>query len=105
MSEKVISVTEAARNFADCVNRTRYQGTTFVLHKNGVPVARIVPEPAKPEPPKRKRQRSGNGPAVIEALRKAREESGLTDEDFELWRRDLKAARAALVPQADKWQS
>jgi prevent-host-death family protein len=38
-----ISVTEAARNFADCVNRARYQGTTFILHKNGVPVARIAP--------------------------------------------------------------
>jgi len=40
-----ISVTEASRNFADCVNRARYQGTTFILHKNGVAVARIVPEP------------------------------------------------------------
>jgi prevent-host-death family protein len=39
----VISVTQAARNFADCVNRVRYQGTSFVLHKNGVPVARLVP--------------------------------------------------------------
>jgi len=44
MREQAISVTEAARNFADCINRARYQGTTFVLHKNGVPVARIVPE-------------------------------------------------------------
>jgi hypothetical protein len=25
MSEKAISVTEAARNFADCVNRAHYQ--------------------------------------------------------------------------------
>jgi antitoxin (DNA-binding transcriptional repressor) of toxin-antitoxin stability system len=39
-----ISVTEAARNFADCINRVRYQGTSFILHKNGVAVARIVPE-------------------------------------------------------------
>jgi prevent-host-death family protein len=43
MKELVISVTQAARRFADCVNRVRYQGTSFVLHKNGVPVARIVP--------------------------------------------------------------
>jgi prevent-host-death family protein len=48
MKEQAISVTEAARNFADCINRARYQGTTFVLHKNGVPVARIVPESNKP---------------------------------------------------------
>lgn len=39
-----ISVTEAARNFADCINRARYQGTSFILHKNGMAVARIVPE-------------------------------------------------------------
>jgi antitoxin (DNA-binding transcriptional repressor) of toxin-antitoxin stability system len=43
-----ISVTEASRNFADCLNRARYQGTTFVLHKNGVAVARIVPERKAP---------------------------------------------------------
>jgi prevent-host-death family protein len=43
MKELTISVTQAARRFADCVNRVRYQGTSFVLHKNGVPVARIVP--------------------------------------------------------------
>ncbi len=39
-----ITVTDASRNFADCINRARYQGTTFILHKNGVAVARIVPE-------------------------------------------------------------
>jgi prevent-host-death family protein len=39
-----MSVTEASRNFADCINRVRYQGVTFILHRNGVPVARIVPE-------------------------------------------------------------
>jgi antitoxin (DNA-binding transcriptional repressor) of toxin-antitoxin stability system len=38
-----ISVTEAARNFADCVNRVRYQGATFLLYKSGVPVAELVP--------------------------------------------------------------
>jgi antitoxin (DNA-binding transcriptional repressor) of toxin-antitoxin stability system len=100
MSEKAISVTEAARNFADCINRVHYQGTTFVLHKNGTAVARIVPEgqPAEEE-------KTGNGPALIEALRKAREESGLTPEDAEMWLRDLHAARAALMPVRDKWGS
>ena len=47
MQTRSISVTEAARNFSDCVNRARYQGVTFILHRNGVPVARIVPEEAK----------------------------------------------------------
>ncbi len=39
-----ITVTEASRKFADCINRVRYQGTTFLLHKNGVAVARLAPE-------------------------------------------------------------
>jgi prevent-host-death family protein len=43
MQELAISVTQAARRFADCINRVHYQGASFVLHKNGVPVARIVP--------------------------------------------------------------
>ena len=48
MKKTVISVTDAARNFADCVNRVRYQNLTFVLVKSGVPVARLVPADAKP---------------------------------------------------------
>ena len=35
MRKTTISVTEAARNFADCVNRAHYQNVTFVLLKNG----------------------------------------------------------------------
>lgn len=89
MSEHSISVTEAARNFADCINRARYQGTTFVLHKNGVPVARIVPEARKPR----------TGREIAAALAKAR----LTDEEFAEWRSDLKAARKILLPPVDKW--
>ena len=47
MIKTVISVTEAARNFADCVNRAHYQNVTYVLLKNGVPVARLVPDGQK----------------------------------------------------------
>jgi prevent-host-death family protein len=90
MSTKAISVTEAARNFADCVNRVRYQGTSFVLEKNGVPVARIVPEEIK----------DNTGRAIAESLSKV----CLTDEEFAAWRRDLKAARKILLPPVDKWQ-
>jgi antitoxin (DNA-binding transcriptional repressor) of toxin-antitoxin stability system len=43
MKTEIISVTEAARNFAECVNRVRYQRVTFVLVKNGVRVARLEP--------------------------------------------------------------
>ena len=47
MKMTTISVTEAARNFADCVNRAHYQNVTFVLLKNGSPVARLVPDGEK----------------------------------------------------------
>lgn len=36
-------MTEAARNFAEYINRIRYQGMTYLLLKNGSPVARMVP--------------------------------------------------------------
>ena len=41
MKKTMISVTEAARNFADRVNRAHYQNVTFVLVKNGAPFARF----------------------------------------------------------------
>ena len=43
MDETLISVTFAARKFSDCINRIRYQGASFLLEKNGVPVARLIP--------------------------------------------------------------
>lgn len=43
MKDRVISVTEASRNFAECVNRVRYQGLSYLLVKNGTLVARLVP--------------------------------------------------------------
>lgn len=90
-----ISVTEAARNFADCINRARYQGTTFVLHKNGIPVARIVPE--------EKKATTGRDLAV--ALRERLKDVHLSEEEATAWRRDLESARKALLPPVDKWQS
>jgi antitoxin (DNA-binding transcriptional repressor) of toxin-antitoxin stability system len=90
MSEKVITVTEAARNFADCINRAHYQGMTFVLQKNGVPVARIVPE----------REKESTGRSIAAALAKVR----LTDAEFAAWRHDLAEARKILLPPVDKWQ-
>jgi len=88
MSEKAITVTEAARNFADCVNRVRYQGTTFVLHKNGVPVARIVPEDRKPN----------TGRELAAALRESLKDVHLSKEEATAWLHDLEEARKALLP-------
>jgi antitoxin (DNA-binding transcriptional repressor) of toxin-antitoxin stability system len=90
MKKTPISVTEAARNFADCVNRVRYQNVTFVLIKNGLPVARLVPEKMK----------TGSVRKLAAALR----EFDLSPEEARAWRRDLRAARRSLQPPVDKWR-
>jgi prevent-host-death family protein len=86
----VISVTEAARNFADCVNRAHYQGVTFVLVKNGAPVARIVPHEGK----------TCTGKDLAEALRDVK----LSTENAKAWHRDLKKGRKILKAPENKWQ-
>ena len=90
MKKTSISVTEAARNFADCVNRVRYQNMTFILLKNGTPVARLVPETKK----------AGSIQKLAAALR----EFDLSPEEARAWRRDLRTAQRVLKPPADKWQ-
>jgi antitoxin (DNA-binding transcriptional repressor) of toxin-antitoxin stability system len=90
MKVTTITVTEAARNFADCVNRAHYQNRAFVLLKNGVPYARIVPAVSK----------RCNGRELAEALANTR----LTAAEARAWHRDLKAARKSLKTPLDKWQ-
>jgi len=63
---------------------------TFILHKNGVPVARILPEEKK---------RPSTGRDIAAALAKVR----LSPEESAAWRDDLAAARTSLIPQSDKW--
>jgi hypothetical protein len=90
MKEERISVTEASRNFADCVNRAHCQKVTFVLFKNGVRVARIVPDGAE----------TCTAGDLAEALKKVE----LSPAEFRAWSRDLRKARKALKPQPDKWR-
>lgn len=90
MKNTSISVTEAARNFADCVNRAHYQNVTFVLLKNGSPVARLVPDRAK----------LCAGEDLAEALNNA----DLPEDDARSWRRDLKRGRRILKAPADRWR-
>jgi prevent-host-death family protein len=45
--EKTITVTEAARHFADVVERTHRRRESTLVLKKGKPVARIVPVPAR----------------------------------------------------------
>jgi len=89
MKTKIISVTEAARNFADCVNRVHYQNMTFVLLKNGSPFARLVPDDEK----------VCVGRELAEALRKTE----LPEEEARAWHRELQAARKILKTPADRW--
>ena len=90
MKKTSISVTEAARNFADCVNRVRYQNMTFVLLKNGKPVARLIPE----------KEKICLGRDLARVLR----EVDLPTDEAVSWNRDLKRARKSLKPQPDKWR-
>ena len=90
MKNQIISVTEAARNFADCINRARYQRQTFVLVKNGVPVATLGPA----TPPV---CRGSDLAAAVAA-------GGLSPEEAAAWRRDLESARKDIKPPVDRWQ-
>jgi hypothetical protein len=89
MKKTSISVTEAARNFADCVNRAYYQNTTFVLLRNGLPVAQLVPGGEK----------VCRGADLEEVLSRV----SLTDEEARLWRKDLGSSRKAIKPPVNKW--
>lgn len=82
MRKSSISVTEAARNFADYVNRARYQNASFVLLKNGTPVARLVPEGEK----------VCSGLELAQVLASTR----LSREEATGWARDMRAGRKSL---------
>lgn len=90
MRKTIISVTEAARNFADCVNRAHYQNVTFVLLKNGSPVARLVPDSEK----------ICTGRDLAEALGRTE----LSKEEAAAWNRERRDARKMLKPPTDKWR-
>ena len=94
MDHVSISVTEASRNFAECVNRVRYQGASFLLHKSGAPIARIVP--AESQPPK--------GRELAAALQKALEGVHVGEEEATSWLHDLEQARGSLQPQGRPWR-
>ena len=83
-------MTDAARNFADCVNRVHYQNVTFVLFKNGSPVARLVPD----------HEKVCLGRDLAEALAKAQ----LSVDEAKAWFRDLRTARKRLKAPAKKWR-
>jgi antitoxin (DNA-binding transcriptional repressor) of toxin-antitoxin stability system len=90
MKKTNITVTDAARNFADCVNRVHYQNVTFVLLKNGEPFARLVPD----------NEKVCVGRDLAEALAK----TDLSKSEARAWRRDLRTSRKNLRAPDDKWR-
>jgi len=90
MTKTSMSVTEAARNFADCINRAHYQNVTFVLLKNGKPVARLVPD----------NEKVCLGRDLAEALAK----TDLPQNEARGSRRHLRAVRKKLKAPDDKWE-
>jgi antitoxin (DNA-binding transcriptional repressor) of toxin-antitoxin stability system len=89
MKKTRITVTEVARNFAECVNRVHYQNVTFVLLKNGEPFARLVPV----------NEKVCAGRDLADALSKA----GLPEKEARAWRRDLRTARRRLKAPSNRW--
>jgi hypothetical protein len=87
---KRISVTEAARNFADLINRAFYRNETTVLIRNGVAVAHIAPGEPLGIPASEARVRWKAMPRLGKA------EAAAMD-------RDIKAARRALPPVRSPW--
>jgi hypothetical protein len=90
MKETDITVTEAARNFSDCVSRAHYQNITFRLLKNGKPIARLAPDHEKV--------------CFGGDLAKVLENIELTADEAKAWHSDLRAARKALKAPTAKWR-
>jgi prevent-host-death family protein len=90
MADRTISVTEAARNFSDLVNRVFYTGESATLVRGGVPVVRMIPA----------------GPPVCPASRLAAAWPTLphlTAADARRLAADIAAARATLPAPGDPW--
>lgn len=90
MKKTVISVTEAARNFSNCLNRAHYQNVTFVLLKNGTPFARLTPD----------HEKVCLGRDLAAALANVE----LPRDEALAWRRDLLAGRKKLKAPGDRWR-
>ena len=46
--DTVITATDLARSLSDILNRVRYKGETFVIQRNGEPIATLAPSGPKP---------------------------------------------------------
>lgn len=84
--EHRISATELARRLGDVLGRVRYRGDSFVVERNGDPIARVVPLPVG----------AGTLGEALSAWRSAGEpEAAFAD--------DLERVGAADRPPEDPW--
>jgi antitoxin (DNA-binding transcriptional repressor) of toxin-antitoxin stability system len=90
---RTVSVTEAARHFADYINRVAYKGESFTLMRGKKPVAELTPSP--------RGRRLGELPAMFASL------PHLDPGDADAFAADIEAARAELArhPVRDPWES
>jgi antitoxin (DNA-binding transcriptional repressor) of toxin-antitoxin stability system len=84
-----ISSTELARRLGDVLGRVRYLGDTFVIERNGDPVARLGPLP-------------GASPVTLREALRAWTEAGPPDPDFA---DALEQVGGADRPPEDPWGS
>ena len=86
--EMRIRATELARKLGDVLGKVRYRGDTYVIERNGEPVARLSPWP------------TGAETTLVEGLR-AWSESALQDDP--LFAEDLARVNRADRPPKDPW--
>ena len=84
-----VSATELARKLGDVLGRIRYRGDSFVVERNGEPIARVVPLPDRPT-------------ASLGEILQAWAAEGPPDVGFA---KDLEDVTAADQPAEDPWAS
>jgi prevent-host-death family protein len=84
-----ITVTDAARGFADLINRVRYRGESATLVKGGKPVARLVPV-----------SKACTGAELAAAWPGIRHVGAV---EATAMKKDVEAARRKLPPVKSKW--
>ncbi len=90
--DTTLTVTAAARNFAEVVNRAYYRQETTTLLKNGKPVARVVPVASALKTGKE-----------IAARMAAAGRPRLTVKEAESFEADLRAARKKVPQPVSPW--
>ncbi len=84
-----VSATELARKLGDVLGRIRYRGDSFVVERNGEPIARVVPLPERPT-------------ASLGEILQAWASEGPPDSGFA---RDLEDVAVADQPAENPWAS